>query len=73
VAVGRRRGGGWLTALWYEVHELKGWGATWVAIGVGETAKPHGVAVVAHASRALVTRDGIFCQKFDWVFLGLWV
>ena len=44
------RGGGWLTALWYGVRELKGWGATWVAIRVGETAQPHGVAVVAHAS-----------------------
>ena len=73
MAVGRRRGGGWLTTLWYGVRELEGCGATWVAIGVGETTMPHGVAVAAHSSRALVTRNGIFCWKLDRVFLGLCV
>ena len=71
MAVGWRRGGGWSTALWYGMHELEGCGATWVAIGVEETAKPHELTVAAHASRALVTRDEIFGRKLDRIFLGL--
>ena len=41
-SVGCWHGGGWLTSLWYRGCKVMGYGATWVAISVGETAKARG-------------------------------